>query len=105
MQKKIQRQLQAQIERWLFRGKIVGTIVTEVVLAVCTFGERLAVQVIAKLGHYQIVQFTRRKEVDGDYSEGKEQKSDSRPQNRAPKSITSRVKEDSQLLKLCGRNF
>ncbi len=35
-----------------FRGKIIGSIVTEIVLAVVTVGESIAVQLIGKLGKY-----------------------------------------------------
>ena len=38
--------------KWFFRGKIVGTIVTEVVLAIVTAGASLGEQVIGKLATY-----------------------------------------------------
>lgn len=39
-------------QQWFFKGKIVGTIVTEIVLAIVTAGASLGEQVIAKLGKY-----------------------------------------------------
>lgn len=38
--------------RWFFRGKILGTIVTEIVLAIVTAGASLGEQLIAKLGKF-----------------------------------------------------
>jgi hypothetical protein len=38
--------------KWFFRGKILGTIVTEIVLAIVTAGASLGEQLIAKLGKY-----------------------------------------------------
>ncbi len=41
-----------EYKKWFFRGKIVGTIVTEIVLAIVTVGESVAVQLVSKLGKY-----------------------------------------------------